>query len=136
MDIVDALSYNFKKTYYKCPSFGSQVWSFGFFEGNICWNCPGTLLHGFVKMTPVIGQIERMNSGTFWQKTTNSYKDSVFHWRNGCCRERNRKVLVCSRMVKAFSVLQAIKTSGVHHYLLASGISRKWAVFERLEDGV
>jgi len=39
-------------------------------------------------------------------------------------------------MVKIFSGLQGAKVSGVHHYLLAKGIDRKWAVFERLANGV
>lgn len=65
VDVVKAVTYNLRLTYYKCPSCGNQVRSIGLFEGNICWKCPFTLLHGFVKLIPGIGQIERTISGTF-----------------------------------------------------------------------
>lgn len=39
-------------------------------------------------------------------------------------------------MVKLSTVLQGLKASGVHHYLLMRGYNRKWMVFERLKNGV
>ena len=41
------------KRYYKCPRCKRQVWAWAMYEGNICWKCPGTILHGVHHTVPV-----------------------------------------------------------------------------------
>jgi DNA-directed RNA polymerase subunit RPC12/RpoP len=47
--ILDTVTDN--RTYYDCPRCGQEVWAYGSFVGNVCWECPGTLAHGIVKTT-------------------------------------------------------------------------------------
>ena len=47
--IVDMITDN--RTYYNCPNCGREVWAYGSFAGNVCWNCPGTLGHALIKTT-------------------------------------------------------------------------------------
>mmetsp|Transcript_4486 Transcript_4486/g.7673 ORF Transcript_4486/g.7673 Transcript_4486/m.7673 type:complete len:339 (-) Transcript_4486:238-1254(-) len=39
--VIDTVTDN--KKYYNCPGCGEEVWAYGSFVGNTCWNCPGTL---------------------------------------------------------------------------------------------
>lgn len=38
---------------YTCPGCGREVWALSMWAGNVCWECPGTILHGVVKGTPL-----------------------------------------------------------------------------------
>ena len=38
---------------YTCPGCGREVWALSMWAGNVCWKCPGTILHGIVKGTPL-----------------------------------------------------------------------------------
>ncbi|ETO35544.1 hypothetical protein RFI_01516 [Reticulomyxa filosa] len=38
------------KRYYKCPKCNREVWAYGTFDGNICWECPGTLVQATAKV--------------------------------------------------------------------------------------
>lgn len=47
--IIDTVTDN--RTYYKCPKCKEEVWAYGSFVGNVCWDCPGTIGHAVIKTT-------------------------------------------------------------------------------------
>eukprot|EP00486_Rosalina_sp_Unknown_P010143 CAMPEP_0201586750 /NCGR_PEP_ID=MMETSP0190_2-20130828/135828_1 /ASSEMBLY_ACC=CAM_ASM_000263 /TAXON_ID=37353 /ORGANISM="Rosalina sp." /LENGTH=144 /DNA_ID=CAMNT_0048035303 /DNA_START=74 /DNA_END=504 /DNA_ORIENTATION=+ len=40
--VLDVVTDN--KSYYDCPRCGREVWAYGSFKGNICLDCPGTVI--------------------------------------------------------------------------------------------
>ena len=64
-----AMQNPFKKVYYDCPECGDRVWAFPAYVGNRCWDCPGTIIHGIVKTTPVLRQAETVVDTCMDKKT-------------------------------------------------------------------
>eukprot|EP01084_Bolivina_argentea_P127474 225437_1 len=53
--IIDTVTDN--KKYYNCPGCGDEVWAYGSFVGNTCWNCPGTFGDAILRTADVITQV-------------------------------------------------------------------------------
>ena len=62
------------KRYYICPGCNRQVWAWAMYEGNTCWNCSGTIVHGIGHTIPVVRTIVKNVQGTVGQATTSSIK--------------------------------------------------------------
>lgn len=49
------------RIYYDCPGCGNEVWAYPGFEGNRCWNCPGTIFQGLTRSVtgkmPIVSDI-------------------------------------------------------------------------------